>query len=73
MVNLILNIGICHYLNGGKYEGEWKNNKKHGKGKLLINQAYFIIIMEENMMEIGMMAKEMVMVIFIYIKQEFFI
>ena len=26
------NLVTCYYLNGTKYEGEWKDNKKHGQG-----------------------------------------
>lgn len=31
-VTLILTIGTYHYLHGDKYEGEWKNDEKDGKG-----------------------------------------
>ena len=26
------NVGIFYYVTGYKYDGEWVNNKKHGKG-----------------------------------------
>ena len=25
-------IDLCYYENGDKYDGEWKNNKREGKG-----------------------------------------
>ena len=31
--------GIMNYKNGGKYEGQWKNDKRHGKG-VFISQNY---------------------------------
>ena len=27
--------GVYTWKNGAKYEGEWKNNKRHGKGKMI--------------------------------------
>jgi len=32
MVSEILTVGIQQYANGDKYEGEWYDNKKNGKG-----------------------------------------
>ena len=33
---LIIYLGIFYYVNGNKYDGEWKNDKKEGKGTISI-------------------------------------
>ena len=67
--------GIFHYNNGNIYEGDWKNNKKKEKEYLLAKmenmkvnlkkaylteKEYVIIIVEINMMGIGLKIKNMV-------------
>jgi len=32
--SILINLGSYFYLNGDKYVGEWKNDKKHGKGRI---------------------------------------
>jgi len=27
-----MKLGTCYYIDGSKYEGEWKDNKRQGKG-----------------------------------------
>jgi len=31
-----LSIGKYYYIDGSKYEGEWRDDKKNGKGKLYV-------------------------------------
>jgi len=35
--------GVCLYENGNIYEGSWRRNKEHGKGKLMTGDRRFII------------------------------
>jgi hypothetical protein len=37
-------IGILRYKNGDVYNGEWKNNKKNGKGFIYLNEKDYEII-----------------------------
>lgn len=37
LVEHILTIGTYNYLHGDKYEGEWRNDEKNGKGKHSFN------------------------------------
>lgn len=32
----MLRIGVYNYANGDKYEGEWKDDKRQGKGKAAV-------------------------------------
>ena len=31
-VNMGLNVGLCEYSNGDKYEGQWQDDKRSGHG-----------------------------------------
>ena len=35
----IIYLGICYYVNGNTYDGEWKNGKKDGKGIISIPEC----------------------------------
>ena len=31
------NVGVMHYSNGDKYEGQWSDNKRNGEGIIKLN------------------------------------
>ena len=61
MVNCLSKcIGIYYYPNGDRYDGEWKNDEKDGKGKTIKKPQEFISsITKINLMVIGEMIKRM--------------
>ena len=42
-VSALNKIGIYLYMNGNKYDGEWKDDKVCGHGKVLIKYRHFIL------------------------------
>ena len=49
-----------YYANGDYYEGEWKDNKKNGQGKILPKtQEYWHIKTMISMKEIGRIIRKM--------------
>ena len=57
-------------MNGNKYEGEWKDDKVDGYGRIEITfQVYFIIAMEINIKVNGKITRKMAKVIFLYFRK----
>ena len=56
-----LSVGEFYYPNGEKYEGDWKNDMRNGRGTLsrTPRQAYTITLTGINMMECGKMTTKM--------------
>ena len=59
-VNSFTLLGSFIYPTGDKYEGDWENDKKNGKGNIYHNsQVSSVMQMVRNMMEIGMTGRWM--------------
>lgn len=51
--------GVYYYINGDKYEGEWKHNRRHGRGKYYYKSTglrfIFVVITLETKVMIEVM------------------